>query len=113
MNNRNNRATRAIVASGSLLAIIFIAAPWVDEYLRLRRDAAELRELQTEFAAAEQQKVQLSRIEAKLGNELDSLLARSIDPSNTETVRETIIEFVRQSGGRIRRLEIPEGETRI
>ena len=66
MNNRNNRATRAIVASGSLLAIIFIAIPWVDEYLRLRRDVAELNELELRFVATQRQNSQLHRIEDKL-----------------------------------------------
>ena len=113
MNNRNNRATRVIVASGSLLAIIFIAAPWVDEYLRLRRDAAELVELQMKFAETEQRMQRLDRIETKLSDELQSLLARSVNPANTESVRETLIDFVRQAGGRIRRLEIAEGETRV
>ncbi len=113
MNNRNKRATRAIVASGSLLAIIFIAIPWVDEYLRLRHDAAELIELEFKFAKTVQRKKQLDRIEDKLAGELESLLARSLDPSNTESVREKLITFVRQAGGRIRRLEIAEGETRV
>ena len=113
MNNRNNRATRAIVASGSLLSIIFIAIPWVDEYLRLRCDAAELIELETRLAETEQRKKQLDRIEVKLTGELESLLARSLNPTNTESVRERLITFVRQAGGRIRSLDIAEGETRI
>jgi hypothetical protein len=116
MNNRNNRATRAtraIVASGSLLAIIFIGIPWVDEYLRLRRDAAELSELETQYAENQQRTKQLERIETKLTGELETLVARSVDPTKTESVREILIEIVRQAGGRIRRLEISEDETRI
>ena len=112
MNNPNNRATRAIVASGSLLAIIFIAIPWVDEYLDLRRGAAQLGELEIEFVEAQQREKQMDRLGAKLTGELDRLLAISFDPSKTEEVRETLIEIVRQSGGRLRRLEIAEGETR-
>ena len=113
MNNPNNRATRAIVASGSLLAIIFVAIPWVDEYLRHRRDAAELIELEIKLVETEQQKQRLDRIEGKLTSELETRLASSIDPTKTEAVRERLIEFVRQAGGRIRRLEVAEGETRV
>ena len=112
MNNPNNRATRAIVASGSLLAIIFIAVPWVDEYVDLRRAAAELGELEIKFVETQQREKQMDRIEAKLTGELERLLAHSFDPSKTEAVREALIEIVRQSGGRLRRLEIAEGETR-
>ncbi len=112
MNNRNNRATRAIVASGSLLAIIFIAIPWVDEYLRLRRDAAEFTELETKFVETQQRRKLLGRVEDKLSGELEALLARSTDPTTRESVRETLIDIVRQAGGRIRRLEISEGQTR-
>lgn len=113
MNNRNNRVTRAIVASGSLLAIIFIAVPWVDEYLRLRRDAIELQELETKFAETERQQSLLKRIDGKLTSELEALWSRSLDPARTEPVRETLIEFVRQAGGRIRKLDIPKGESRV
>ena len=112
MNNPNNRATRAIVASGSLLAIIFVAVPWVDEYLELRRSAANLGELEIQFVQAQQREKRMDRIEAKLTGEMDRLLARSFDPTKTETVREALIEIVRQSGGRLRRLEIVEGDTR-
>ena len=112
MNNPNNRATRAIVASGSLLAIIFIAVPWVDEYLELRRGAANLGALESEFVQAQQREKRMDRIEAKLTGELDRLLAHSFDATKTETVREALIEIVRHSGGRLRRLEIAEGETR-
>ncbi len=112
MNNPNNRATRAIVASGSLLAIIFVAVPWVDEYLELRRGAANLGELEIQFVQTQQREQRMDRIEAKLTGELNRLLARSFDPTKTETVREALIEIVRQSGGRLRRLEIVEAETR-
>ena len=98
MNNPNNRATRAIVASGSLLAIIFVAVPWVDEYLELRRSAANLGELEIQFVQAQQREKRMDRIEAKLTGELDRLLARSFDPTKTDTVREALIEIVRQSG---------------
>jgi hypothetical protein len=113
MNNPNNRATRAIVASLSLLAIIVFAVPWVDEYLRLRSDAAKLTELEDRFAELRKRNKQLDRIDAKLTSNLEDLSARSIDPTKTEMVREKIVEIVRRAGGRIRRLEIQAGEKRI
>ena len=112
MNNPNNRATRAIVASGSLLAIIFMGVPWVDEYLELRRGAAELGELEIKLVEAQQREQRMDRIEAKLTSELERLLAHSFDTTKTEVVREALIKIVRQSGGRLRRLEIAKGETR-
>ncbi len=113
MNNRTNRATGAIVASLSLLTIIVLAVPWVDEYLRLRSDAAELNELEHKFVELRARNEQLDRIDAKLTNNLSNLRARSIDPTKTESVRERIVEIVRRAGGRIRRLEIANGERRI
>lgn len=113
MNNRNNRATGAIVASVSLLVIIIFAVPWADEYLRLRSDAAELSELEGRFTELKVRNAQLDRIESKLTSKLEELKARSIDPPKTEMVRETIVEIVRKAGGRIRRLEISNGERRV
>jgi hypothetical protein len=118
MNNRNNRTTGltrltgAIVVSGSLLAIIVIGFPWVDEYLRLRRDAVELSDLESKYAQVQVQQTMMARVEGKLTSELENLLTRSIEPSNIETVREALVESVRQAGGRLRRLEIAAGETR-
>ena len=112
MNNRKNRATGAIVTSLSLLAIIVFAAPWVDEYFRLRADAAELTELEARSAELQERNRQLDRIERKLTRNLADLRSRSIDPTKTEQVRERIVEIVRQAGGRIRKLELASGERR-
>ena len=112
MNNRNKRATRAIVASGSLLAIIFVAIPWVDEYLRLRHDASEFSEMEEKLVENKTQTEKLARIESKLDLELESLRARSVEPHDTLVVRETLIDVVRKAGGRVRRLEITDGEER-
>jgi hypothetical protein len=112
MNNRNNRATGAILASISLLVIILFAVPWVDEYLRLRGDAAKLTELENRSAELRERNEQLDRIDKRLTSSLEELSSRSIDPTKTEHVREEIVEIVRKAGGRIRRLEIPNGERR-
>jgi hypothetical protein len=106
MNNRNNRATRAIVASGSLVAIIIIGIPWVDEYLRLGRDAAELTELEAQLAENQTYHSNLVRVKSKLNAELDALSARSIDPTRTEQIRESLLQIIRQAGGQPRRIEI-------
>ena len=112
MNNRNNRATRAIVASGSLLAIIAIGIPWVDEYLRHKRDAAEMSELKQELAETQQRDLKLQEMETKMASGLESLSVRSVDATNIESVRESFIEIVRQAGGRLRQLQIADGVTR-
>lgn len=112
MNNRNNRVTGAIMVTLSLIAIVVFAVPWVDEYLRLCDDAAELTELENKVAQLQARNEQLDRIDARLTDKLQNLSSRSIDPSKVEAVRETIVEIVRQAGGRIRRLDIPTGERR-
>ncbi len=112
MNNRNNRATRAIVASGSLLAIILIGIPWVDEYLRLRREANEFVELEARLVANQTRDLQLTRIDSKLGSELESLSHRSTNPTEKNDIRERLVRIVRDAGGRLRRLEIGDVETR-
>ena len=112
MNKPNNRTIRTIVATGSLVAIIIMGIPWVDEYLRLSREAAELVDLESQLADSQAQDLQLSRIETKLSTELDALAARSINPDKVDAVREILIEIVRAAGGRVRRLEIADGEVR-
>ncbi len=113
MNNRNNRATRAIVASGSLLAIILIGIPWVDDYLRLRREALEFEEMRALLVQNQSRDLQFTRIEEKLAKELNVLSAKSVDPARKSEIRETLVQIVRVSGGRLRRLEIPNAEKRI
>lgn len=112
MSSRNSRVTGAIVVILSLIAVVVFAVPWVDEYLRLRNDAAELTELESKFAELRKRNEQLDRIDQKLTNNLQDLNSRSIDSMNVESVREAIVEIVRQAGGRIRRLEIANGERR-
>lgn len=113
MNNRNNRATRAIVASGSLLAIIVIGIPWVDDYLRLRGDATEFEDMRSRLTQNQSRDLQFTRIEEKLSKEMNSFSPRSIDPTKKDAIRETLIQIVRETGGRLRRLDIPEGESRL
>lgn len=112
MNNRRNRVTDLTLVSVSLLAIIGLAVPWADEYLRLRRDAAELTQLEQQSREMRQRATQLDKIETKLIRQLEEMNRRSIEPEETEMVRHTIVEIVRNAGGRVRRLEIPEGERR-
>jgi hypothetical protein len=112
MNNRNNRATRVIVASGSLLAIIVIGIPLADDYFALRRDAAEFADLQSRLAQNQSRDLRFSQVQAKLTEELSALADRSIDPTKMHWVRETLVNIVRNAGGRLRRLETPDGDAR-
>lgn len=106
------RAIRATVATGSLVAIIVLGLPWVDEYLRLRREAMEFDDLSVQLTESEFRQEQLDRIEEKISGELQRSIAQTTDPQNTQRVREQLIEFVREAGGRVRRLEIEVGQTR-
>jgi hypothetical protein len=112
MNNRNNRTTRAIVASGSLIAILVIGIPLADDYYGLRRDAAEFADLQSRLGQNRSRDLRFSQIQAKLTEELSALADRSIDPTKMHWVRETLVNIVRNAGGRIRRLETPDGDAR-
>lgn len=106
------RLTGAIVASVSLLSVVFFVIPWVDEYIDLKRQAAEMDDLEVKLVNARVQHEKLERIEEKLSRELADFLGRSVDPGNTESVRETLIAMVRGSGAKLRRLEVSDGESR-
>ncbi len=118
MNNRHkqhrrpNRATRLIVSAVSLIVIVAIAVPWVDEYYDLRRDAAEISDLESEIAQVRQRQAALQRVETKLEEELSPYLQHNITAQRTETVREALIEIVRSSKALLRQLEVIPNETR-
>ncbi|WP_040770730.1 hypothetical protein [Novipirellula maiorica] len=112
MNNLNSRATRAIVASVSLLAIIAIGIPWVDEYFRLRSEARELRAMDGQFTQVTNNQKRLRELENQISTDLASHLNRSIDPEKSQEVRSTLIAIIRDAGGRLRSLEISKGRVR-
>lgn len=86
--------------------------PWVDEYLRLRGETAEYDELRIQLVGAQDRQKQLDRINTKITAQLDQATARAINPNDANHVREQLVEFVRGAGGRMRRLEIGERQTR-
>ncbi len=108
----NNRATRAIVASLSLIAIIAIGIPWVDEYRKLSSETEHLYEMDDQFAQVQQSHRRLDEIESKLNDELKDHLIRSVDPEKAHSIRSTLIELIRDSGGRLRSLELGKGRER-
>ncbi len=112
MNNMNSRATRAIVASLSLIAIIAIGIPWVDEYFTLRSEARELSAMDGQFTLVQNKQKRLRELESNISADLDSHLNRSIDPEKSQEVRNTLIAIIRESGGRLRSLEISKGRVR-
>ena len=113
MNNRNDRTIRAIVAIGSLVAILAIGIPWVDEYLSLGRDASELTKLRAELMDAQQREERLDRLEANLNDQLTKLSARSIDQESIAEVRDTLIGIIRDAGAQLRNLDVGGGEVRV
>lgn len=108
-----NRTTNVIVSAVSLVAIFAIAVPWVDEYFDLKRDTAEINDLEGEIAQVRQRQVALGRIETKLDSELTPFLQNNITPSQIEEVREALIDTVRSSKALLRQLEIVSAEPRI
>ena len=113
MNNRNDRTIRAIVAIGSLVAILAIGIPWVDEYLSLGRDASELTVLRAELVQAQEREEQLDRLELKLNDQLNALSDRSIDQLRIAEVRDTLIGIIRDAGAQLRNLDVGDGEIRV
>ena len=106
------RAIQVTIGSLSLATVVAFAVPWLNEYFELQRDAAEIQELESELVLSQQRQTMLNKVEQKLASELDDLADRSVDPSNIESVREQLIEIVRASKARLRRLEISPPETR-
>jgi hypothetical protein len=109
----NGRTMRAIVASFSLLAILVIGGRWIEEYLMLSRDAAEVDVMKAEFEETHRRRQRLLAVEAKLNQALSAARKRGIVPQNMEQVRETLIKIVRDAGASLRRLEVGENEVRM
>jgi hypothetical protein len=106
------RTSRAIIASASLLAIALVGGKWIDEYLTLSRDAAQMHLLQAEFDEAHQRRERLLSIEKRLGQQLEQIQKRSVGPEDIERIRQRLIGIVRDAGTSLRRLEIGENEVR-
>jgi len=112
MTKTNTRIIRLTVATTSLLAIITMGIPWVDEYFALRRDMSEFNELQLELKEIHSQGRRLVKIEEMLNEELTTLNRQSIHPDAAEEVREKLNEIVRHQGGRLRSLELTPSTVR-
>lgn len=113
MNNPNDRTIRAIVATGSLVVILAIGMPWVDEYIRMGRDASELGELQVELVNAQQREQQLNELEEKLDRQLVEMLDRGTNEQQSTEVREKLIGIIRAAGARLRNLDVGKTEARV
>tara|TARA_R110002049_G_scaffold27321_1_gene93927 strand:- start:18152 stop:18805 length:654 start_codon:yes stop_codon:yes gene_type:complete len=113
MNNRNDRTIRAIVAIGSLVAILAIGIPWVDEYISLGRDASELSELRVELIDAQERNAQLDRLEKKLVRRLAVLSQRSVGTDDMADIRDTLIGMIRDAGARLRNLDVGNSDARV
>lgn len=100
------------MAIASLSAVVFIAVPWVDEYSDLQRGAAEMDDLEGKLIQSRQRRDAIAKIETKLDRELGDFQKRNVTDQTIEAVRENLIEMVRTSGARLRRLEISDDEPR-
>ncbi|TWU49218.1 hypothetical protein [Rubripirellula reticaptiva] len=108
----SSTAAQSLMAGISFVFVIAFALPWISEYYELQRDAAELQQLETTLIDTQRRQNSLNQIEKQLASEIDIFIEQSIDDSNIETVREQLIEIVRSSKARLRRLEISPGESR-
>lgn len=104
--------SRAIIASFSLLAIALVGGKWIEEYVLLSRDAAQMDVLQAEFDEAHRRRERLLSIESKLNRALVQTQQRGVGPDDVENIREALIGIVRDSGASLRRLEVGENEVR-
>lgn len=111
-NFASGRTSRAMIASFSLLAIALIGGKWIEEYLLLSRDAAQMDVLQAEFDEAHRRREKLLSIEWKLKGALTRAKERGVGPDDIEFVRESLIGIVRDAGASLRRLEVGEDEVR-
>lgn len=108
----SSTAAQSLIAGICFVFVIAFALPWINEYYELQRDAAEIQQLETTLIDTQQRQMSLNKVEKKLASEIDVFVAQSVDDSNIESVREQLIEIVRSSKARLRRLEISPGESR-
>jgi hypothetical protein len=112
MNKPNHRAIRAIVAAVSLLLLIVIGMPLVDEGRELRNEQLAFAELEQEFETTQSRDVRLRRIETKLHEHKIELMNQCVTPARIPQVRDEMIAMIRDCGGSLRALEIENGQTR-
>jgi len=112
MNKPENRLILAIVAGVSLIIVVAIGYPLVDQGYRLRAENQELRELEHEYSTTQQRSQRLQRIETTLENQKRQLIVQNVTPGKIGAVRDEIIRIVRDHDGSLRSLEIQEGQRR-
>ncbi|TWT93589.1 hypothetical protein [Neorhodopirellula pilleata] len=108
----NDRVIRATVAGVSLIALVVIGYPKVDEGFRLRDENRELRELEQEFTDTQQRSERLQRIENALEKQKRELIGQNVTPTKIGSVRDEVIRIVRDHAGSLRSLEIQDGQRR-
>ncbi len=112
MNKPNHRVTRAIVAAVSLLLLIVIGIPLVDEGIEIRNEQLAFAELEQEFETIQSRDIRLRRIESKLHDHKIELMNQCVTPARIQLVRDELITMIRDCGGSLRTLEIENGQTR-
>ncbi len=106
MNRNAKRTNRTIVAAISLVIVVIAVVAWVDEYRDLRQAARDASQLRRDWSSTADENRKLEQIQTKIANELSDFQKRATDPTEIETVRDELIEIVRQSGSRLRQVEI-------
>ncbi|QDT07115.1 hypothetical protein K227x_55400 [Rubripirellula lacrimiformis] len=107
------RVSRAALLGFSLLAIGGLGVPWINEYYELQRDAVELNALESKLTSVRQRQDALNKIEQTIASETGQFFNRNVTKEKIESAREQLIEIVRVSKARLRRLEITPSDPRI
>ncbi|MEM1224440.1 MAG: hypothetical protein AAGJ40_02020 [Planctomycetota bacterium] len=112
MHNRNDRVIRAIVAAGSLLAVVVVGLNLVDEYRHQRDEQSALADLEARLVNAQSRDARLKLIEGTLQEERDRLVSQSTTPSQIQQVRDQVLQIVQQTSVKLRSLDVGEGQSR-
>lgn len=112
MRKPNDRVIRAIVAGGSLTVLVAFGYPMVDKTKRMQDANRAFVELEKEFQTTQQRNQRLQRIEQTLQIQKNNLTQQNVTPKDISRIRDSIISMVRRNGGRLRSLEIQDGNKR-
>lgn len=112
MRKPNDRVIRAIVVGGSLTVLVAFGYPLVDKARRTQDANRAFVELEKEFQTTQERNQRLQRIEQTLRMQKDELTKQNVTPKEISDVRDSVISMVRRNGGRLRSLEIQDGNKR-
>jgi hypothetical protein len=103
---------RLTATVGSVVVLLVVGWPWADDYLRRRASVDHLEKLRLEFEQLAGRELQIAELNRSLGGKLELLNQRSLTPENEATVRDQLVEIIRENGCRVRQINLEEIPTR-